>query len=156
MVATEAEKRATKKYDKENTVQVLLKLNKKTDKDILYELGIKDSKMGYIKDLIRKDIESMMDKRKAELAKWNEEQDREDTMYELEVRQYNQHGEEIGGDPVYLMSDDLDEIEKAFDHEVYLKKNKKGVIIELKRFMGVYDNNSEYETIKEFNNFSEV
>lgn len=155
-MATEAEKRATAKYDKENTTQVLLKLNKKTDKDILYQLNTVYSKMGYVKDLIRKDIESMMDKRKVELAKWNEEQDREDTMYELEVRQYNQHGEEIGGDPVYLMSDDLDEIEKAFDHEVYLKKNKKGVIIELKRFMGVYDNNSEYETIKEFNNFSEV
>lgn len=149
-MATEAEKRATKKYDKENTVQVLLKLNKKTDKDILYELGTKYSKMGYIKDLIRKDIESMMEKRKAELAKWNEEQDREDTMYELEVHRYNQYGEEIGGDPVYLMSDDLEEIEEAFNHEVYLKKNKKGVLIEIKRFMGAYDNNSEYETIKSF------
>lgn len=149
-MATEAEKRATKKYDKENTVQVLLKLNKKTDKDILYELGTKYSKMGYIKDLIRKDIKSMMDKRKVELAKWNEEQDREDTMYELEVRQYNQHGEEIGGDPVYLMSDDLDEIEKAFEKEIYYKRNQKGYVIEMMRFIGIYDNVPEYESIKNF------
>lgn len=149
-MATEAEKRATKKYDKENTVQVLLKLNKKTDKDILYELGTKYSKMGYIKDLIRKDIKSMMDKRKVELTKWNEEQDREDTMYELEVRQYNQHGEEIGGDPVYLMSDDLDEIEKAFDKEIYYKQNQKGYVIEMMRFIGIYDNVPEYESIKKF------
>lgn len=149
-MATEAEKRATAKYDKENTTQVLLKLNKKTDKDILYQLNTVYSKMGYVKDLIRKDIADMMEKRKKELEEWNEEQDREDTMYELEVHQYNQHGEEIGGDPVYLMSDDLEEIEEAFNHEVYLKKNKKCVLIEIKRFMGVYDNNSEYETIKSF------
>lgn len=149
-MATEAEKRATKKYDKENTVQVLLKLNKKTDKDILYELGTKYSKMGYIKDLIRKDIKSMMDKRKVELAKWNEEQDREDTMYELEVRQYNQHGEEIGGDPIYAMSDDLEEIEKAFEKEVYYKQNQEGFVIEILRFMGIYDNVPEYESIKKF------
>ena len=149
-MATEAEKRATKKYDKENTVQVLLKLNKKTDKDILYELGTKYSKMGYIKDLIRKDIESMMEKRKAELAKWNEEQDREDTMYELEVRRYNQYGEEIGGDPIYAMSDDLEEIEKAFEKEIYYKQNQKGCVIEILRFMGIYDNVPEYESIKKF------
>lgn len=149
-MATEAEKRATKKYDKENTVQVLLKLNKKTDKDILYELGTKYSKMGYIKDLIRKDIKSMMDKRKVELTKWNEEQDREDTMYELEVRQYNQHGEEIGGDPIYAKSDDLEEIEKAFEHEVYLKQNQKGVTIEILRFTQIYDSTPEYESIKKF------
>lgn len=149
-MATEAEKRATKKYDKENTVQVLLKLNKKTDKDILYELGTKYSKMGYIKDLIRKDIKSMMDKRKVELAKWNEEQDREDTMYELELRQYNRYGEEIGGDPIYAMSDDLEEIEKAFEKEVYYKQNQKGFVIEILRFMGIYDTVPEYESIKKF------
>lgn len=149
-MATEAEKRATKKYDKENTVQVLLKLNKKTDKDILYELGTKYSKMGYIKDLIRKDIKSMIEERKAELAKWNEEQAREDTMYELEVRRYNRYGEEVGGDPIYAMSDDLEEIEKAFEKEIYYKQNQKGFVIELLRFTGVYDNTPEYESIKKF------
>ena len=149
-MATEAEKRATKKYDKENTVQVLLKLNKKTDKDILYELGTKYSKMGYIKDLIRKDIKSMMEKRKAELAKWNEEEDSEDTMYYLSERHYNKYGEDISGDPVYAMSDDLEEIEKEFEHEVYLEKDKKGVTIEIMRFTQIYNNTPVYESIKKF------
>lgn len=46
-----------KKYDKENTKSVLLKLNKKTDADIIEMLDAVPSKMGYIKDLIRQDIE---------------------------------------------------------------------------------------------------
>ena len=80
-MSTEAQKRASAKYDKENTTQLLLKLNKKTDKDIIMELETKYSKSGYIKDLIRKDVAEMLEKRKAELAKWNEEEDSEDTMY---------------------------------------------------------------------------
>lgn len=44
------------KYDKENTVQVKLKLNKKTDADILEKLESVDSKQGYIKELIRADL----------------------------------------------------------------------------------------------------
>lgn len=53
---TEAQKRASAKYDKENTKSVLLKLNVKTDADILAHLETVGSKMGYIKELIRKDI----------------------------------------------------------------------------------------------------
>lgn len=48
--------RATKKYDKANTTQVHLKLNKNTDADILEKLGQVESKQGYIKALIRADI----------------------------------------------------------------------------------------------------
>lgn len=44
------------KYDKANTKGVYLKLNKKTDKDILEHLQKQESKQGYIKDLIRKDM----------------------------------------------------------------------------------------------------
>lgn len=44
------------KYDKANTVQVKMKLNKKTDKDILKKLSEVPNKQGYIKKLIRKDI----------------------------------------------------------------------------------------------------
>lgn len=56
-MVTEAQKRATQKYDKENTVQYHLKLNKNTDSDIIefldtlpIELG---GKQGFIKGLIR-------------------------------------------------------------------------------------------------------
>lgn len=45
------------KYDAEHTTQVALKLNLKTDADILQALDQAPSKQGYIKQLIRADIE---------------------------------------------------------------------------------------------------
>ena len=54
---TEAEKRARAKYDAANTVQLKMKLNKKTDADILAKLEQAGNKQGYIKALIRADIE---------------------------------------------------------------------------------------------------
>jgi hypothetical protein len=55
-MATEAQKRAVKKYDKENVKGVFLKLNKNTDKDILEKLWSEENVQGYIKGLIREDI----------------------------------------------------------------------------------------------------
>ena len=54
---TEARLRANAKYDAKATRQVMLKLNIKTDADILRKLDSVGNKQGYIKDLIRKDIE---------------------------------------------------------------------------------------------------
>lgn len=45
------------KYDRENTVQIKLKLNKKTDADILQKLEESGNKQGYLKALVRQDIE---------------------------------------------------------------------------------------------------
>ena len=53
---TEAMKKAKAKYDKGNTKQIILKLNLKTDKDILDLLQRVENKQGYIKQLIRKDM----------------------------------------------------------------------------------------------------
>ena len=55
-MSSEAQKAATLKYDKENTVRLSLKLNKTTDADILEKLKSVGSKQGYIKELIRQDI----------------------------------------------------------------------------------------------------
>ena len=44
------------KYDQTHTKQVKLKLNRKTDKDILDKLDSVGSKQTYIKQLIRADI----------------------------------------------------------------------------------------------------
>ena len=55
---TEAQKRAKSKYNKANTKQVILRLNLKTDADVLERLEEVESKQGYIKKLIRNDIES--------------------------------------------------------------------------------------------------
>ncbi len=53
---TPAQKRAKAKYDENNTIQVKLKLNLNTDKDILEALERSGNKQGYIKELIRKDL----------------------------------------------------------------------------------------------------
>lgn len=55
-MATEAQKRAVAKYDKANTTQFLIKLNNKTDADIITKLEAVDNRQGYIKNLIREDI----------------------------------------------------------------------------------------------------
>lgn len=44
------------KYDKANTKKILLKLNLATDADILAKLDAVPNKQGYIKELIRKDL----------------------------------------------------------------------------------------------------
>lgn len=47
---------AQDKYDKANTVQFKMKLNKKWDKEIIEKLNSVDNKQGYIKGLIKADI----------------------------------------------------------------------------------------------------
>ena len=54
--STEAQVRASIKYNKENTVQISLKLNRSTDADLIESLNRVANKQGYIKELIRRDI----------------------------------------------------------------------------------------------------
>ena len=56
-MATEAQIKAQVKYDAANTRQVHLKLNRRTDEDVLGKLDSVPSKQGYIKRLIREDLE---------------------------------------------------------------------------------------------------
>ena len=53
---SQAKREAQSRYDRANTQGVLLKLNKKTDADILAKLEESENKQGYIKSLIRKDL----------------------------------------------------------------------------------------------------
>lgn len=55
-MTTEAQKRATVKYDMAHTRQIKLKLNLKTDADIIEKLDSVPAVQTYIKELIRKDI----------------------------------------------------------------------------------------------------
>lgn len=55
-MATDAQIKAQKKYDAKNTRQVHLKLNRHTDWDVLEKLDSVPSKQGYIKALIRADL----------------------------------------------------------------------------------------------------
>lgn len=56
-MATEAQRRAIKKYNSERTKQVIVRLNMTTDADILEKLVTVPNKTGYIKGLIRSDME---------------------------------------------------------------------------------------------------
>lgn len=55
-MASDAQLRAQDKYDSKMTKQFKMKLNVKTDADILAKLDSVDNKQGYIKELIRRDI----------------------------------------------------------------------------------------------------
>lgn len=56
-MATEAQLKAGYRYDRKNTKQVHLKFNRRTDEDVLARLDEVPSKQGYIKRLIREDLE---------------------------------------------------------------------------------------------------
>lgn len=56
-MASEAQKRASAKYDSGHTKQIKLKLNYKTDADIIRKLEEIGNVQGYIKSLIRSDIQ---------------------------------------------------------------------------------------------------
>lgn len=47
---------AQQRYDAAHTTQVKLKLNDKTDADIIEHLSGQSNKQGYIKELIRRDM----------------------------------------------------------------------------------------------------
>ena len=53
---TDAKRQAIKRYDAANTRQYHLKLNKKTDADIIERFDQQESVQGYIKELVRADI----------------------------------------------------------------------------------------------------
>lgn len=58
---SEAQKRAQLKYEKEKTRSVKMKLNLQHDADIIQKLDSVGNKQGYLKRLIRADIEKGSD-----------------------------------------------------------------------------------------------
>ena len=50
-----SQSRASNKYNKDNTITICLRLNKKTDADVIATLNSVTNKTGYIKNLIRND-----------------------------------------------------------------------------------------------------
>ncbi|MBQ6220996.1 MAG: hypothetical protein IJJ44_00070 [Solobacterium sp.] len=54
---TKAQLKSIAKFNREKTRAVLIRLNVNTDKDILEKLETVPSKQGYVKKLIRDDIE---------------------------------------------------------------------------------------------------
>lgn len=65
MKATEAQLRAIKKFDSnpDNVKRYALKLNVRNDADIISKLESVESKQGYIKQLIRADLNKQVEKK---------------------------------------------------------------------------------------------
>ena len=57
-MASETKLRANSKSNKINTKMICLRLSYNTDADIIKKLDEVESKMGYIKELIRKDMQA--------------------------------------------------------------------------------------------------
>ena len=55
-MVSEAKKKAQLRYDKENTRQIILKLNTKTDADVIGKLDSVGNKQGYLKNLVRSSL----------------------------------------------------------------------------------------------------
>ncbi len=54
--SSESRLKAVAKYDKANTKSIMLKFNLKTDADILAHFETLENRQGYIKELIRRDM----------------------------------------------------------------------------------------------------
>lgn len=57
-MSTDAQKRASARYNARNTVQLAIRLNKATDADVIARIMEAPSKAGYIKALIRRDMDA--------------------------------------------------------------------------------------------------
>lgn len=62
-MASEAQKKAQARYAEKNTRQINFQFNRITDADILEKLDSVGNKMGYIKSLIRADLDKKTDTR---------------------------------------------------------------------------------------------
>lgn len=59
-MATPSQRAAVARYDKTHTFRVSLKLNKKTDADIFSRISEEPNRQGYVKRLIRSDIQNRL------------------------------------------------------------------------------------------------
>ncbi len=89
MAVRNSQVKAQAKYDRQNTRQIMFKFNKKTDEDILEKLDTVDNRQGYIKELIRGDLQG--------------------NNYQIRDRNQNKEQEQC--------QDQNDHYETAYDHE---------------------------------------
>ncbi len=156
---SESRLRANAKYAKKNTFCKTIQFNKKTDQFVVEYLQTVPNFQNYIKKLIRKDMEDnrMKQFNLDDLNSWNDEQDRDDTLYQVECRTYRagQSGYiEDTGDYFFAGSNDYDE---AMEHYEYCKRMhaNDNAIVKLTRAVQVYAGVLEYEDIEKHSTFDE-
>ncbi len=55
-MSSKAQIKASNKYNKENTVQYCIRLNKRTDEKVIKKLDEQENKTAYIKSLIQREV----------------------------------------------------------------------------------------------------
>lgn len=70
--------KANKRYNQKNIFRFTLQLNRKTDADIIQYLSTKKNKNGYIKEIIRIDMDAMSEYVEAYMEAMDEESYNED------------------------------------------------------------------------------
>lgn len=149
--------KASAKYIKNNVKRIVLNLNINTDQNIIEYMDGIENKQGYLKSLIKKDMEEKrMEKFSLEdLQSWNDEQEREDTLYTVEhhfyTRGINGNLIEKDNDCCFAQTNDFDEAMEKFK---YCKQAYAHELVEVKlmRALQVYSGNLEYEEIESYSN----
>lgn len=149
--------KASAKYIKNNVKRIVLNLNINTDHDMIEYMESIENKQGYLKSLIRKDMEEKRMKKFSieDLQAWNEEQEREDTLFTVEHHFYSKgiNGNliERDNDCCFAQTNNFDEAMERFN---YCKRAYANKLVEVKlmRASQVYAGNLEYEEIESYSN----
>ena len=121
-----------------------------------FELSV-DDLIYLLKEGTKEDYLNMINFTIDDLREWNEEQDRDDTLYQVECRTYRagQSGYiENTSDYFFAGSNDYDEAMKYYEYckRMYANDN---AIVKLTRAMQVYAGVLEYEDIEKHSTFDE-
>lgn len=106
--------------------------------------------MNYFKKREEKKMKDLLN----ELMNWNEEMNREDRMYNIEFYSFKETRNglvEADGDTFMKSFDELDEAIKYFNRcQQTFDNTEKHYRLCIEKFIGVYDNNAEYEAIMKY------
>lgn len=158
-MSTKAQIRAAIKQNKENTTTLCLRMHLRKDADIIQKLNNVDNKNKFIKGLIRDEIYKEREQAFTmdELEQWNKGQEREDTMYYIDLRIFDKRQSgyyEISGDPVVYLSNDYEEILTQYDLCKYYHE-KDNCIISIMKAYDIYKKNLEYVAIKQYSTLND-
>lgn len=149
--------KASAKYIKNNVKRIALNLNINTDQHMIEYMESIENKQGYLKSLIKKEMERERMKKFSleDLQAWNEEQEREDTLFIVEHHFYRKgiNGDliEKDGDTCFAQTNDFDEAMEKFN---YCKQAYANELVEVKlmRASQVYAGDLDYEEIEAYSN----
>lgn len=121
-----------------------------------FELSV-DDLIYLLREGTKEDYLNMIKFTMDDLREWNEEQDRDDTLYQVECRTYRagQSGYiENTRDYFFAGSNDYDEAMKYYEYCKRMHAND-NVIVKLTRAVQVYAGGLEYEDIEKHSTFDE-